>query len=225
MLTSLTIAARSGPVTGAARGPRVDDDLGGGDDAGAELVAQELESPDRLGAARDRRDRTGRHFERRGRRGRSDQHHETRRQERPRAPCQRPGEPLPAALRCPPRAPGRTAEPGEQDGLQGRYAYQRDERHEQPAEAQGADERHRDEQERPQADRDGEPGERDGPARRLHRADDRVVARAPECELRAVPVHDEQRVVDREREPDEDDEVRDVGRHRRHVRKRIDNRQ
>ena len=55
----------------------------------------------------------------------------------------------------------------------------------------------------------------DRPPRRLHRADDGILARAAPRELRAVAVHDEQGVVDRERQADEHDEVRDVGRHRR----------
>ena len=57
--------AGSGP--GAARSARVDDDLGGGDDPRAEPVAKQLEPPDRLRPARDRRDRAGRHVERRRR--------------------------------------------------------------------------------------------------------------------------------------------------------------
>src|SRR5206468_6398471 len=53
-----------------------------------------------------------------------------------------------------------------------------------------------------ESDRDGEPGERDRPARGRHGARDRVVDREAARELLAEAIDDEQRVVDRDAEAD-----------------------
>jgi hypothetical protein len=104
------------------------------------------------------------------------------------------------------------SEHGQEDRLERQRRNDRDERHEQPGDAHRADERNRDQQEQAEADRDGRPGEDHRSARGRHRARDRLVPPEPAAELLTEAVDDEQRVVDREAEPDQGDEVRDVRR-------------
>ena len=118
----------------------------------------------------------------------------------------------------------RRGEQRQQHRLEGHKGGGRDERNERSPEAQRAHERHGDEDEDAEPDCDGDRGVRNGSSRRGHRADDHVVVLSAPLELGAEAVDAEQRVVDRERQPDQDDEVLDVGRHAQRVRQRVDDR-
>ena len=107
---------------------------------------------------------------------------------------------------------------GEECRQQRRRGGHRDERDQEAADAERAHERDRDEEEEREPERDRRPGEDDGASCGRHRANDGVVDRVVALELLPKPVDDEQRVVDRQREADQLDEIRDVGRHHREVR-------
>ena len=87
------------------------------------------------------------------------------------------------------RAP---AAQGEQRGLERQGGGDRDERDEQPREAEGPDERHRHEEEEREPDRNREAGEDDRASRTRDRAHDGGVGRVALRELLAKPAHDEQ---------------------------------
>ncbi len=90
----------------------------------------------------------------------------------------------------------------------------RDERDQHPSVAHRAQERERQRDQREEADRDRGPAEHDRAPRGLHRALDGLVAAVAVGALLAPPRDDEQRVVDRDAEPDQrDQELHD----RRHV--------
>ena len=110
----------------------------------------------------------------------------------------------------------------EQGGLEAERRDDRCDRDDEATDSERTDERHRHEEEQPQSDRDRAAREDDGPARRLHRAHDRVVDACLAPELLAKPVDDEQRVVDRKADADELDQVGDVAHHREGVRQRVD---
>ena len=116
--------------------------------------------------------------------------------------CARPVEPRP--------------DRGEHDRQQGDRDGDADQRDQQPGDADAAQERHRQRDEREQRDRHGGAAEDDGGAGVLHRGHDRVlVGHAAALALLAPADDDEQRVVDRDAEPDQRDEElddhRDVG--------------
>ena len=119
-----------------------------------------------------------------------------------------------AALEDPPRdhaqAVDAAAHHGQERRQEGGRGGDRHERDEQPADAHRAHERQRHEDEQRQADRDGQPREERRAARRAHRLDERVVRVVVELELLAEAEDDEHRVVDRDREADERDDVRHV---------------
>ena len=99
----------------------------------------------------------------------------------------------------------------EHDGQQGDGRGDRCERHQDAAVADAAQERHRDDDEGQQPDRDGDAGEDDGAAGVLHGADDGLVALGAAGPLLTPAGDDEQRVVDRDAETDQrDDELDDL---------------
>ena len=110
------------------------------------------------------------------------------------------------------------AEGVEDDRQQGQRDGDADQRDHHAAVADAAQEGKRKGEEREQADRDGRAAEDDSPARRLHRAHDRLVALVPVGDLLPPSDHDDQRVVDRHAEPDQGDQElddrRDVGHER-----------
>ena len=98
------------------------------------------------------------------------------------------------------------ADAREHDGQQGHRDDDADQRDQEAAVADGAQERQRQRDERQQADRDGRAAEHDRAPRGLHRAHDRGVALQSVRALFAPADDDEQRVVDRDAEADERDE-------------------
>ncbi len=206
-----------------AAGPAgVDDDLRRRQRARAGPLAQRGQAGDRLRAPRERGERArGQPQERRGHRE-ADEQQRPGREERDRAPHDRGGQPLPEAAAARPRPARPASEQREQRRLQRRGGRERGERHHEARDPERADERDRHREQQREPDRDREPGDEHRSARRLHRPDDRVLdARLP-LRLLAEAVHDEQRVVDREAEADELDEVRHEGDEREHVRERPD---
>ena len=107
------------------------------------------------------------------------------------------------------------ARASEHDGQQRQRDEHADERDQHAAVADGAQEGQRQRDEREQADRHGRAAEDDGAARGLHRAHDRLVALEAVRALLAPAHDDDQRVVDRDAEPDQRDQElhdrRDVG--------------
>ena len=100
-----------------------------------------------------------------------------------------------------------------------------DERDHEPADPEAAHEGERHEEHQREADPDRRAAEDDRAPRSLHRADDGVLLRFPGPELLAVAVDDQERVVDRNAEPDEHDEVLQVRRQLHHVREEPDDRE
>ena len=105
------------------------------------------------------------------------------------------------------------AEDRQQRGEQRQRGGDRDERDEQPADAHRADERQRDQHEAGQPDRDRRAGEEHRVAGRAHRRAQRLASVGAAEQLLAEAVDDEQRVVDRDRDADQRDEIGDVDRH------------
>ena len=107
----------------------------------------------------------------------------------------------------------------EHDREEGHSREHRDRGDDQPADAEAAHERQRhEEQQGNKADRDGRAAEHDRPARGRHRPHDRILLRVVPAQLLAEAVDDQQRVVDRDPEPDQRDEVLEVGRQLHEVR-------
>jgi hypothetical protein len=117
----------------------------------------------------------------------------------------------------PPPSDAAPAVEGEQGGLESCRGEDRDDRDQEPGHAEHAHDRQRHRDQQRQAERHRDPREHDRPASRLHRSHDRLLDLFPGRELLAEAVHDEQRVVDRDPEPDQLDEVRGVGRCRGEV--------
>ena len=107
------------------------------------------------------------------------------------------------------------AEDRQQRGQQRQRRGDRDERDEQPADAHRADERQRDQHQAGEPDRDRRAREEHGVAGRAHRRAQRLRRVRAAEQLLAEAVDDEQRVVDRDRDADQRDEVRHVDRRRR----------
>ena len=102
----------------------------------------------------------------------------------------------------------------------------RDKRDNKACEAEGADERHRDDEDDREADGNRDAREEHRSAGTCHRGHDRVVHRSFLVrQLVSEPVHDQERIVDREPEPDELDEVRDIEHHQELVREGEDDRE
>ena len=114
----------------------------------------------------------------------------------------------------------RRREPVEQHGQERQRADHRHERDDEAADPEAAHERQRHEEHQREPDPDRRAAEDDRAAGRLHRAHDRVLSLATPAaaELLAIPVDDEQRVVDRDPEPDQHHEVLEVGRQLHEVR-------
>ncbi len=110
----------------------------------------------------------------------------------------------------------------EQRGLQRRRGEDRDDRDQEPADPHRAHERERHEEQQREPDRDGEAGDDHGAAGGLHRPQHRLLDLEAAAQLLAEPVDDQQRVVDRDPDPDQEHEVRDVGRRRHVVRRDVD---
>ena len=94
----------------------------------------------------------------------------------------------------------------------------RDERDQESTDAHRAHERHGHEEQKAEPDRDGRAGEDHGAPGGGHGPEDRLVLRAAALQLFTEAIDDQERIVDGDPEPDELDEVRDVGRHRQVVR-------
>jgi len=199
----------------------VDDDLGGGERARPDAVAEEQEPAHGVVHRRERRDRARRDLQKCGGNRGGEQDRSAHEQEPHRTPHDRAGEARPEAVvdvarsakHFDPAHPAHT-EHREECRLQRRGRQHRRERDEEAADAERADERHGDEEQQRETDRNGRAGEEHRAAGRLHRADDRTVDVARGSELLAEPVDDKQRVVDGEPEPDELDEIRDIAHHR-----------
>ena len=216
-------------VPDAAIPPGVDDEDRGCDSPRAYRVAQHVVAADRfevtgnpLVGARPELEREHRQREqdekRRGGPGNELRvAHDEAREHRP-EPALVVGTVLDPARRQKPHAVERTAGQREQRGKERDRSRDGDSRDEQAAEAEPADERKRHEEEQRQADRNGPTAEDHRASRRQHRRDDRLVARRPSPQLLAEAVDDEERVVDRDPEPDERDEVRQVRRQLHEVR-------
>ena len=110
--------------------------------------------------------------------------------------------------------------------LQRECGDDRHERNHQARKAERADERHRDDEDHREADGDGDAREDHRPPCSCHRGHDGVL----DCsflvgKLVSEPVHDQERVVDRDPESDELDEVRDIEHHQELVREGENDRQ
>ena len=95
---------------------------------------------------------------------------------------------------------------------EGRRGGDRDERDEHAADPHRAHERHGHEDEQPEADGHGQAREQRRAPRGGHRLDERRLRVVVHRELLAIAEHDEHRVVDRDREADQRDDVRHVDR-------------
>ena len=102
---------------------------------------------------------------------------------------------------------------------------ERDDREQEAADPDRADERERHEDQQREPDRDRRPGEDHRAAGRLHRPHDRRLDLQSVRQLLAEAVDDQQGVVDRDPEPDQEDQVRDVRRHGDEVRDHVDERE
>ena len=110
----------------------------------------------------------------------------------------------------------------EQRGLQADRRGNREQRQQERAQPDRAHERNRHHQQQAQPDRYGGAGEEHGPAGRLHRAHDRLVLVVAARQLLAEAIDDQERVVDRNPEPDQLDQVDHLLRHRQPVTGEID---
>ena len=106
----------------------------------------------------------------------------------------------------------------EQRRLQGQRRRDRRQRNQEAAHADRAHERERDEQEQREPDRDGGAGEDDRAPGGLHRPDDRRLDLATAAQFFSKAIDHEQRVVDRDPQPDQEDEVGHVRRGGQEVR-------
>jgi hypothetical protein len=125
------------------------------------------------------------------------------------------------ALEQPPRHESHSVETVRREVEESRQQRQcADDRHDRDGHArdtEAPDERQRHGEQEREPDRDGGAAEDHGPARRLHRPDDRLRLVLAGASLLAVAVDHEQRVVDGDSEPDERDELRHVGGELHHV--------
>jgi hypothetical protein len=110
----------------------------------------------------------------------------------------------------------------EERRLQRQRGGDRDERDQQAGEAERPDERHGHEEEERQADRDRGPGEDNRAACARHSSYDRRIRGVVLREFLAEAADDQQRVVDREPEPDQLDQVRCVRADGHELRRRVD---
>ena len=216
---------------------RVDDDLRRRQETRPFRVAEDVEPAYRLRRLRDSLCGAGRQLQREDGHGGGQKHadpgrerrdrpaHDRRRQARPhsvlvvRADHARQRQSTPPKRVCNVHARG-AAPPveREQRRLQRCGGEDRHERDQEATDAHRAHERHRHEQEQRETDRDRGPGEHDRAAGGGHRPEDCVVGLAAARELFTEPIDDEERVVDRDPEPDQLHEVRHVRRHRHVVR-------
>ena len=109
-------------------------------------------------------------------------------------------------------------EPVEEHGQERHRRQHGHERNQKAREPEAAHERQRHEQHQREADGDGGTAEHDRATRCLHRPRDGLFAAAPGPMLLAIAVDHEQRVVDRDPEPDQHHEVREIGRQLHEVR-------
>ncbi len=114
------------------------------------------------------------------------------------------------------------AHPGEREqrGREGDRDQHRDRDRRRADAAHQAEERDARHVERDEGDDDRRPREHHRIARGAVRERDRLLDRVPLPELPAVPVDDEQRVVDADRQPEHDAQYRGDRRHHEHVRER-----
>ena len=111
----------------------------------------------------------------------------------------------------PPAGDAATAVEREQRRLERHRAHDRDDRDQEAGDPEHAHERERHRDQEGEPERDGEAGEDDRAARGLHRAHHRLGLGSARGELLPEAVDDQERVVDRDPEPDQLDEVRRVG--------------
>jgi hypothetical protein len=113
----------------------------------------------------------------------------------------------------------------EQGGLERRGREDRDHGKQEAADPDRADERERHEDQQSQPDRDRRAREDHRPPGRLHRPDGCRLDLSPARQLLPEPVHDQQRVVDRDPDPDQEHEIGDVRRRGHEVGDHVDERQ
>ena len=192
---------------------RVDDDLGGRERALADGARQHVESLHGLDVLWDALVRAGAELERDHRHRGEQQHGRRGGAEGQRPPHDAPGQCRPEAagrVLAPRGEPARhepqpvepVAEPVDEHGKDGQRGQHRHGRDQQPRQPEASHERHGHEEHQRQPDRHRRAAEDDGPPGRVHRVDDGLLATVPGVPLLPVAVDDQQRVVDRDAEPD-----------------------